>query len=76
MVYIPKSGPDTKNGTHNGVVQKPVKMWDEERARTFIKKRAWALDQIVKGELVPHKTKKKWEFSYYPVVQQCEVIRE
>ena len=76
MVYISKSGPDTKNGTHNGVVQKPVVMWDEARARTFIEKRVWALDQAMKGELVPHKTKKKWECSYCPVVQQCEAIRE
>ena len=70
-----KSGPDTKNGTHNGVVQKPVVMRDEERARTFIQKRAWALDQAMRGELVPQ-TKKKWNCSYCPVVQQCEAIRE
>ena len=76
MVYISKSGPDNKNGTHNGVVQMPVVMWDEDRARTFIEKRAWALDQAMKGELVPRKTKVKWNCSYCPVVQQCEAIRE
>ena len=76
MVYISKSGPDTKKGEHNGVAQVPVKMWEEERVRTFLHKRAWAISQAMRGELIPDRTRERWMCSYCPVVQGCEAIRD
>ena len=76
MCYISKSGPDTKKGEHNGVAQVPIDMWDEERARGYLHKRAWAISQAMRGELAPDKVKERWQCSYCPVVQQCEAIRD
>ena len=49
-------------------------MWDEERTRGYLHKRAWALDRAMRGTLVPDKAKERWQCSYCPVVQQCEAI--
>jgi hypothetical protein len=74
VVYISKVGPDTKKGTHNGIVKVPVSKWPEDRIRAFIEKRAWVLDQSMRGELVPNMVDKadRWACDYCGVRRECD----
>ncbi len=72
MVYLSKTGPDTKTGEHNGIVQFPVEKWEPERAEKFITTRALAIQRALDGERIPPKTNKRWECGFCPVVEACK----
>jgi len=74
MVYLSKSGPDTKNGEHNGVVQINVDKWDAGVAEQFLNTNARTLGRALDDGTPPPKTSERWLCSYRPVVQQCEAI--
>jgi hypothetical protein len=74
MVYISKSGPDTKKGTHNGIAKVSVEKWQPGKVQQFIESRAKILDGAMQGRATPSMIAKKdrWLCGYCAVRQICD----
>ena len=72
------TGPDTKGGTHNGVVAHPIEVWEESRAAAYIHTRAKLLHlALTEGRLPPKiEPEKRWMCGgYCSMIEQCEEAR-